>query len=67
MCVFPHVFLNSPDPINIPFVNLSAAFLNKTVFPNVILQMIITDTEKNQKLFWPSNNPEKPLNWAHDR
>lgn len=51
MCVFPHVFLNSPDPINIPFVNLSAAFLNKTVFPNVILQMIITDTETTGSSF----------------
>lgn len=51
MCVFLHVFLNSPDPINIPFGNLSAAFLNKAVLPNVILQMIITDTETTGSSF----------------
>lgn len=28
MCVFPHVFLSSPDPINMHFVNLSARLLS---------------------------------------
>lgn len=55
--MFPHVFLNSPDSVHIQYSYIicnffcKAAFLNKAVFPSVLLQMIITDKETTVSSF----------------